>query len=62
MERFTVEMWPLLLFIFCTEGQQSNAKLQYTANRTLALCNHLHRQHANAKLANNTVLLKLGVC
>lgn len=28
-------------------------KLYCTANRNLALCNHLYRQHANAKLANN---------
>lgn len=28
-------------------------RLHYVDNKTLALCNHLHRQHANAKLAKN---------
>lgn len=39
----------------------SGQKLYYTANTTLALCRHLHRQYANAKIIL-CVHIRIGIC
>lgn len=35
------------------ESAMGKQKMHYIANRNTALCKHLHKQHANTKLAKN---------
>lgn len=45
-----------ITFTFIAQKDKSamvKQKMHYIANRTSALCKHLHKQHANAKLVKN---------